>query len=213
MYNLVKIGIPASFEQIVIRVGIIIFTRIVSSLGTVAYATHQICLNILSLSFVTGQALGIAASSLTGRSLGAGNKDMAEEYINVCNRIGSVLSGLIGLIFFVFGSQIIGLYTKNPEVIARGAKLLKIIALVQPFQSSQLVTAGGLRGAGDTVWPLISMIVTILFLRVSMAKLFVERLGMGLIGAWYAIFIDQSVRWAIIKYRFKTNKWKNVKIR
>lgn len=213
MYNLVKIGIPASFEQIVIRVGIIIFTRIVSSLGTVAYATHQICLNILSLSFVTGQALGIAASSLTGRSLGAGNKDMAEEYIKVCNRIGSVLSGLIGLIFFVFGSQIIGLYTKNPEVIARGAKLLKIIALVQPFQSSQLVTAGGLRGAGDTVWPLISMIVTILFLRVSMAKLFVERLGMGLIGAWYAIFIDQSVRWAIIKYRFKTNKWKNIKIR
>ena len=56
MYNLVKIGIPASLEQIAFRVGILVFVRIVSSLGTMAYATHQICLNISGLSFTPGQA-------------------------------------------------------------------------------------------------------------------------------------------------------------
>ena len=65
LYNLVKIGLPASLEQVALRAGILMFTRIVASLGTVAYATHQIGINILSLSFTPGQAFGIAASTLT----------------------------------------------------------------------------------------------------------------------------------------------------
>src|SRR5690625_1271479 len=51
VYNLIKIGVPASLEQIAMRVGLLIFVKIVATLGTVAYATHQICINILSLSF------------------------------------------------------------------------------------------------------------------------------------------------------------------
>ncbi|HOK63709.1 MAG TPA: MATE family efflux transporter, partial [Soehngenia sp.] len=72
IYNLIKIGLPASLEQIAFRLGVLMFVKIVASLGTVAYATHQICLNILNLSFTPGQAFGIAASTLTGRSLGSG---------------------------------------------------------------------------------------------------------------------------------------------
>ena len=71
MYNLVKIGLPASLEQMVLRTGILLFVRIVAGLGTVIYAAHQIALSILGLSFQPGQAFGIAASSLVGRSLGA----------------------------------------------------------------------------------------------------------------------------------------------
>ena len=213
MYNLIKIGVPASLEQIAFRVGILIFVRIVSSLGTVAFATHQICLNILSLSFTPGQAFGIAASSLTGRSLGAGDSDEAEEYIKVSGRIGAIIATTIGIIFFFFGSFIAGLYTKNLDVIKEASKILKVMAFVQPFQSSQLITAGGLRGAGDTVWTLVAIFFSVLIVRVVLAYLFIMILGLGLIGAWYAMFCDQFVRWALIKLRFKTNKWKYINIR
>ena len=213
MYNLIKIGIPASLEQIAFRVGILIFVRIVSSLGTVAFATHQICLNILSLSFTPGQAFGIAASSLTGRSLGAGDSDEAEEYIKVSGRIGAIIATTIGIIFFFFGSFIAGLYTKNLDVIKEASKILKVMAFVQPFQSSQLITAGGLRGAGDTVWTLVAIFFSVLIVRVVLAYLFIMILGLGLIGAWYAMFCDQFIRWALIKLRFKTNKWKYINIR
>ncbi|MDR7870462.1 MAG: MATE family efflux transporter [Tissierellaceae bacterium] len=213
IYNLTKIGIPASLEQIAMRVGILIFTKIIASLGTVAYATHQIAINILSLSFTPGQSFGIAASTMSGRSLGAGDSDLAEKYVKECSKIGSFISFLMAGLFFFFGAQIAGLYTSNNEVINEAASVLKLIAFIQPFQSSQLILAGGLRGAGDTVWTLISTFIGILLIRVILAYYFVIVLEVGLIGAWLAILIDQFMRWIMINLRFRTDKWKYITLR
>jgi putative MATE family efflux protein len=54
IYNLIKIGIPASLEQMTMRVGIMIFVKVVAGLGTTTFAAHQICLSILGLSFTPG---------------------------------------------------------------------------------------------------------------------------------------------------------------
>lgn len=52
--NIFLIGVPSMFEQLVLRIGLITYTRIAVSLGTIAYATHQVCLNIGGLSFMPG---------------------------------------------------------------------------------------------------------------------------------------------------------------
>jgi Na+-driven multidrug efflux pump len=98
-------------------------------------------------------------------------------------------------------------------IIQNASAALKIIALVQPFQSSQFILAGGLRGAGDTFWPLVSTFVGIILIRVVLAYIFVNILGYGLIGAWMAVFVDQLVRWLFVYMRFRTGKWKYIKIR
>ena len=213
IYNLIKIGVPASLEQIAFRVGVLLFVKMVASLGTVAFATHQICLNILGLSFTPGQAFGIAASSLVGKSLGANELYEAENYIKQSRKIGSIISTTMAVLFFFFGAQIVSLYTQDPEIIKSASTILKVIAFVQPFQSSQLIIAGGLRGAGDTVWTLVATFVGVLILRVLFAYLFVNVLGMGLIGAWIAMFVDQFARWIVIYIRFRTGKWKYISIR
>jgi len=213
LYNLFKIGMPASFEQMALRIAILLFVRIVAELGTVIYAAHQIALNILSLSFQPGHAFGIAASSLVGMSLGAGKLDMAEEYARRTRKFGSIISTFMAVIFFFFGSQIVGLYSGNPMIIKNSSVALKIIALVQPFQSSQFILAGALRGAGDTFWPLVSTSVGVLLVRVVLAYIFVSIMGYGLVGAWIAVLVDQFVRWMFVYFRFKTGKWKHIKIR
>jgi len=213
IYNLVKIGMPASIEQMVLRTGALLFTKIVTELGTVIYAAHQISLNILSLSFQPGQAFGIAASSLVGRTLGANEFSKAEDYAKETRRIGSMISTFMALIFFFFGPQLVGLYSKDPNIIENASRALKIIAIVQPFQSSQLILAGGLRGAGDTFWPLVGTFFGVLTVRVVLAHIFVNILGYGLMGAWIAVLVDQFVRWLFVYMRFKTGKWKYTKIR
>jgi len=213
IYNLVKIGVPASLEQLVLRAGVLMFVRIVAGLGTVVYASHQISLNILSLSFQPGQAFGIAASSLVGRSIGAKELSKAESYAKETRKIGSLISTFMAIIFFFFGPQIVGLYSKDPRIIQNASIALKIIALVQPFQSSQLILAGALRGAGDTFWPLVATFVGVLLIRVVLAHLLVNIFGYGLAGAWMAVFMDQFVRWFFVYMRFRTGKWKYIKIR
>lgn len=213
IFNLIKIGVPASLEQIAMRVGILLFVRIVASLGTVAFATHQIAINILSLSFTPGQAFGIAASTLTGRSLGAKDSLLAEKYIKTCSRIGALVSAFMAVVFFFFGGLIASLYTNDPQVIKQAGDILKLIAVIQPFQSSSLIVAGGLRGAGDTIFTLVSTFIGILIIRVALAYYFVIIMGVGLIGAWMAVLIDQFIRWILVNYRFRTGKWKYITIR
>lgn len=213
IYNLIKIGLPASLEQIAMRAGLLVFTKIIASLGTVAYATHQICISILNLSFTPGQAFGIAASTLTGRSLGEERPDKAEAYIKICGKIGAVIATGMGILFFFFGAFVAGLYTDNQEVVIEAGKVLKLMAFIQPFQCSQLIISGGLRGAGDTVWTLVSTFIGILVVRTILSYIFVISMGMGLIGAWLSVLVDQSIRWIFISIRFRTNKWKYITIR
>ena len=212
MKDLIRIGLPTALEQLALRVGIISFLNIVSGLGTNVYAAHQISLNILNLTYSPAQAFGITASTLMGQSLGAKNEQLARMYTRMCQRIGFVIA--IGMSLFIFfGSKTLAeFYSTEPEIIRNTMIALTIVAFIQPFQSHQLITSGALRGAGDTVWPLIAIFVGSIVIRVSLGYVFVNIIGLGLAGAWYAVFIDQFIRWLIILFRFRSGKWKNIRI-
>ena len=211
--NLVKVGGPAALEQVGFRVGVILFIKIISGLGTAAYATHQIASNIISLSFAPGQSFGIAASTLVGRSLGQKRVDRAETFIKETNRLALLSSIFFATIFFFFGSKIVGLYTDDLSVIQMSGNIMKVIAIIQPFQASAFAISGGLRGAGDTVSTLIVTMVGVIFIRLSLAYVLINIVGIGLIGAWIAMLSDQIIRWIGISLRYRTGKWKNIKLK
>jgi len=210
--SIFNIGIPAMIEQLVMRTGIIIYSKTVASLGTVAFATHQICMNIQAMSFMNGQAFGVSATSLMGQSLGKKRPDMAQAYSSRTRYLGMIISLILGVVFFFFGRPIVSLYTDDPSVINQGAKILKLVALIQPFQSTQFILSGALRGAGDTKATAIITFITILLLRPGLALLCINVLHLGLEGAWLALAADQIVRSTLIVIRYRSGKWKNIKV-
>ena len=106
--NIFNIGIPAMIEQLVMRIGIITYVKTVASLGTVAFATHQICMNIQAMSFMNGQAFSVSATSLMGQSLGKRRPDMAQAYSSRTRRIGTIFQ-ILG--FMLLRRTIMTLYT------------------------------------------------------------------------------------------------------
>lgn len=210
--NIFNIGIPAMIEQLIMRAGMITFVKTVTSLGTIPFATHQICMNIRAMSFMNGQAFAVSATSLMGQSLGKKRPDMAQAYCSRTRRIGMTISLLLGLVFFFFGKPIMKLYTDNTLIIEQGTKILKLVALIQPFQSTQFILSGALRGAGDTKATAIITFITVLLLRPGLAKFTINSLDWGLKGAWIAIATDQVVRSLLIVMRYRSGKWKNIKI-
>lgn len=208
--NLLKVGGPAAIEQVGFRLGVVMFIKIISGLGTVAYATHQIASNIISLSFAPGQAFGIAASTLVGRSLGEKRIDRAENFIKESNRLALLSSIFFASVFYFFGPRLVEFYTEDVAIINMSANVMKIIALIQPFQASAFAISGGLRGAGDTVSTLIVTIIGVFIIRLSLAHIFINIVGLGVAGAWLAMLFDQIVRWLGIVLRYKTGKWKDI---
>ena len=210
--SIFNIGVPAMLEQIVMRIGLIIYAKAVASLGTVAFAIHQISLNIASVSFMSGQAFAVSATSLVGQSLGKKRPDFAQAYTKRTRRLGMIVSIIAASIFFFFGEHIVALYNNEPEIIARGAEILMLVALIQPFQSSQFILAGALRGAGDTRTIAVIMFITVLLIRPTLTMFNINVMGWGLKGAWYALVTDQLIRSLLVLFRFNSGKWKNIKI-
>lgn len=206
--KIAKIGFPSMVEQLVMRAGMIIYAKTVASLGTVSYATHQVCMNIQALSFMTGQAFAVSATSLVGQSLGRRRSDMAQAYCSRTRRIGFVLAIGLGIIFFFWGGWIVGLYNDEAEIVQQGAMILKLIAFTQPFQTSQFIVAGGLRGAGDTKATAMVTFITVLLVRPGLALLLINVFKMGLIGAWIAMVCDQILRTTLVMLRYNSGKWK-----
>ena len=87
--EIAAIGLPAALEQFMMRIGSMIFSKAVASLGTVEFAAHQVCMNIQSLTMMNGQVFSISSTSLTGQSLGKKRPDMAQAYTTRCKRCGN----------------------------------------------------------------------------------------------------------------------------
>ncbi len=206
-----SIGIPSALEQLIIQGGLIFFAKIVSGLGTVVFAAHQIGLNISGLTFAPSMAFGVAATTLVGQSLGAGNEKRAEHYANMIHHLAVGVGCSMGLVFILCSHKIARLYTSDLTVIAMAGTVLKILALGQPGQATQLSLAGALRGAGDTVYPLYASLFGIWFIRGVLAYAFVNFFHWGLVGAWIALTTDQYVRSIIVYLRFRSGKWKQVR--
>lgn len=210
--DMLNIGFPAMVEQLLMRAGIIIYARTVASLGTTAYATHQVCMNIQALSFMTGQAFAVSATTLMGQSLGKRRTDMAQAYTSRTRTVGFTFSMILAAVFVLFGRNIVGLYNSDPEIIRIGGQIMLIVAFLQPFQGSQFIIAGGLRGAGDTRTTAMITFVTVLLIRPITAMILVGA-GFGLYGAWFALAADQMLRTALVFARYKSGKWKTIKLK
>mgnify|MGYP001113145243 CR=1 FL=1 len=210
--RIMNIGLAAAVEQLILRTGFVIFTMVVAELGTVSFAAYQISESITGLSINFSLALGMASTSFMGRNLGAKKPEMAEAYCDELRKIALSASMIISACFFFGGYYITRIFTTDMEVILLTALLMKVIAFMVPFQNSQLVLSGGLRGAGDTKWPLFAVISGIVFVRVPLAIILIKFLHFGVWAASLAGVIDQLARSIVVYFRFRDGKWKLVKV-
>ncbi|HHX75385.1 MAG TPA: MATE family efflux transporter [Firmicutes bacterium] len=210
--RILKIGLPASVERLSISGGQMLFSVVVLSLGTVQYAAHHLAIVAESISYMPGFGFSMAATALTGQGLGAGKPKLAEAYGYITCRIAAAVMGIMGLQFFFGGHLFIRVFTSDPEIIHYGALALRLVAFGQIPFAVQIVLAGALRGAGDTVWPLVIGATSMWCIRLVLAWFLVNRLGLGLAGAWSAMVLDLWVRGILILLRFRSGRWQKVAV-
>ena len=210
--SLFSISGSAMVEQVFMRIGFFTYAKIVASLGTIAFATHQICMNIINISFSFGDGLSVAASSLVGQSLGAKRPDLAIIYGKTGQRMAFVVStGLV--FFFILGREMLmALFTEDAEVIALGSLIILIIACTTHFQTAGVVFSGCLRGAGDTRFVALVSFISIAIIRPLLSWVLCFPVGWGLVGAWIGLWADQAMRMTLNMIRFKNGRWTKIEL-
>lgn len=199
-------------EQVFMRIGFFSFAIIVAALGTIAFATHQICMNVINLSFCFGDGLSAAAASLVGQNLGARRPDKAKIYGKTGQRMTFIVSTVLFFVFILARKQIIMLFNSEEHIVSLGGMIMIIIAFTTHAQTSQTVYNGCLRGAGDTKFVALISFISIALIRPGLAWILCFPANLGLKGAWIALFADQTMRYILGKKRFDSGKWTKIKI-
>ncbi len=148
--RLFALGLPVALALLFEVTLFAVVALLVSPMGIVKVAGHQIALNFSSLMFVLPMSLGVAVAIRIGYRLGQGHPDAARRAAWTGQAVGVSLACLTALFTITFREHIAQLYTDNPQVITLAAKLMLLAALYQFSDSIQVIGSGILRGYKDT---------------------------------------------------------------
>ncbi len=209
---ILNVGGGAGIEQVFMRIGLFLFAKVVADLGTEEMTTHQICMNIINLSFACGDGLSAASSAMVGQNLGRGRSDISLMYGKVAQRIAWGFSAVLFLMFTLGGEFWMRIFSDDLQVIEEGKRILIVVAIVSLAHSSQLIFTGSLRGAGDTRFNAIVSFFSIDIARPVIAYILCYIFDIGVIGAWIALMIDQYTRFICVTIHFYRGKWRKIKL-
>lgn len=212
MKSIYDLGISLLIENFAMRVGFVATAFMAARLGTDAFAAHNVGMNILSIGFSFGDGMQVAAVALIGRSLGEEKPDMAKEYGSLCQRIGFFISIVYAAVLFFFGRWIYSLFFTEPEVIDMGVLISRFTMIIVLFQISQIIYAGALRGAGDVRYCLFAALISVTLIRTFVTWLLTSPMSLGLSGIWLGVFSDQFSRFILLRKRFRSGEWVNIRI-
>ncbi len=210
--RILRVGIPSGVEQLLFRFGQMSYARVVASLGTTAFAAHQVALNAESLSYMPGFGFAVAATTLVGQSLGANEPEHAERNGYTAFAMGAFLMAIMGIVFILFPRALVSFFTSDPAVVAQGIRPLQIVGLVQPALAATMILNGALRGAGDTRYPLYIVAGCIWGIRVPLTIVFITVMGLGLQWAWVAMSVDLLFRGVFAFLRYRGGRWKTMEV-
>ncbi|MBR6955263.1 MAG: MATE family efflux transporter [Clostridia bacterium] len=222
MQALYKVASSAMVEQLAMRVGFFSYAKIVASLGTDAFAAHQICLQFMNLSFSCADGLGVAGTSLVGQMLGSKRRDLAHIYGTVAQRFSLVISLLLAAACILLRAPLVSMFIRGGDsenVREMAQHVMVVLGLIQPLQMLAVVSSGALRGAGDVRYTARIMLLTVTVIRpvlaftgVYIAGTLLHQQEIALLCAWSATLCDMTVRTTLMLKRYRSGGWHSIRV-
>jgi MATE family multidrug resistance protein len=197
---LLALGLPAA-SQMGAEVGVFaLATALSGTLDPISSAAHQIALNMAGVAFMIPLGLGSAGAVRVGHAVGAGDRPRASAAGWTAILLGVGFTALAAIVFILVPRQLIGLFSKDADVLSVGSSLLFLAAVFQLFDGIQGVITGTLRGIGDTRTPMVVNLVAHWVLGLPTSYLLCFVLGWGVYGLWIGLSLGLIVTGTILLY-------------
>ena len=207
--RLVRIGYPAAFEQVAWQGGFVAFLWVIALYGTAPYAAYGIGVNLLSFSFVVGFGFSVAASTVVGQRLGARDPEGATRGGWRAMRLAIGVMLVFGACITAAARPLATFLIDDREVVRLTVAFIYVLGSVQALMAIEFSLAGALRGAGDTRFPFVTVLVGLFGVRFTLAALFAWR-GLRVEWVFAALIADYLVKATMFTLRFRSRRWVSV---
>lgn len=157
--EILEVGLPSGIQSMIITLSNMIVQSQINTLGVVTIAAFTAYYRVETLIYNPIVAFGQAASTFVGQNIGAGKLQRTKDGVRTTIKIGVLLTVVISFTVILFSDFFFGMFTKDPKVIAVGAKMVRVSFPFYFLYVFLEVFAASTRGAGKAIPP---MLITVL---------------------------------------------------
>ena len=202
-----RTALPNMLQRFGTSLGYVAFAAMINSLGEVATAAHTIANTVESAFYIPGYGMQTAAATLAGNAYGAQDKDRMNELARMFIPIEIVLMIFSGGALFALAPTLVGIFSQSAEVIALGTRVLRMVALSEPFYGFSIIVEGMMLGVGNTRQPFVFNILGMWGVRIVGTFICTQLLAFGLVSAWACMIAHNLLLFCLFLYCYLSRKW------
>ena len=192
LVQIFQVGIPAGIQSTVINISNALLQSSVNSFGSTAMAGYTAANNVLGFLYASVNAVTQACMSFTSQNYGVGKYKRMDRVLLDCGILSFIIAFVLGCGSYIFGGEILKIYTEDPEVIRCGVEILSITTVPYFLCGIMDLFPGALRGMGHSGVPMILSIIGTVGTRIVwIFWIFPEYRSL------YTLFISYPASWAI----------------
>ena len=199
LIQIFQVGVPAGIQSTVINFSNALLQSSVNSFGSIAMAGYTAANNVLGFLFVSVNSVTQACMSFTSQNFGVGKYKRMDRVLIDCLILTVTVGLTLGCGAYFFGTEILQIYTEDPEVIRCGIEILSITTVPYFLCGIMDLFPGALRGMGYSVVPMILSIIGTVGMRILWIFVFFPQnrslffLFISYPGSWIATIVMQVV--------------------
>ena len=192
LVQIFQVGIPAGIQSTVINISNALLQSSVNSFGSTAMAGYTAANNVLGFLYASVNAVTQACMSFTSQNYGVGKYKRMDRVLLDCGILSFIIAFVLGCGSYIFGGEILKIYTEDPEVIRCGVEILSITTVPYFLCGIMDLFPGALRGMGHSGVPMILSIIGTVGTRIVwIFWIFPQNRSL------YTLFISYPASWAI----------------
>jgi len=201
-----RIGIPTGMQHTFVSLGMLALMSIVNRFGTNTIAAYTIAWRIDSFAAMPAMNFGLALTTFVGQNLGANRPERVRKGLIATLTMTTILSLTVTAVAWLFGRQMMGVFTSNQDVIDIGYDYLVIVSSFYVIFAAMFVTQSVMRGAGDTLIPMFITLIALWLLRIPASHFLSLRYGE--VGIWWGIPVAWLFGFVAAYIYYRTGRWK-----
>ena len=204
--EIIRIGLPSGIQMSLVALGSMCVLSKVNSYGKAFTAGFNVGNKLDTLAFLPTQSMAAAVTSFVGQNLGAGREDRARQGVRISVTLAVVWTVLSSAAVVWQCDPLSRAFSPDPAVIAASAQYLRCVMPPYVLFSTLFVLNSAMRGAGDSLYPMVNVVASVILLRVPFLYLLANRFGPDFMywsyGIGWAVACVLSIR------HYVTGKWR-----
>lgn len=197
-----KTAYPVFLTHSVNCMGYVVFAALVSSMGTTVFAAHSIAVSAEQIFYIAGYGFRSATSTMIGISIGERNESKFRSVQKNSILITVIMMILSGTVLYFVASPLMDIFTNSANVVAIGAKMLRLVAFSEPFFGLMIVLEGIYYGLGKTKYVFATESVSMWCVRIAFTFLCVKIWKLDLTAVWYCMIADNLFKAFLLSVPF-----------